>query len=151
MEAELRLRRVAGRLADFRPLFRDALDDLVTQMEVEQFRSSGALGRLPWAPLTAVTEARKRRQGVLGRGTLRFSDRLYRSVTERAHPDREVTLTATGYTVRTLVPYAPYHQFGAPARNLPIRQVYPDPVPSAWLDRMRAIVRAYLRDRASDR
>jgi hypothetical protein len=140
--AEALLGAVQRRVSDFTPVLSRQMDDVVIAMEQEQFLSQGTLGRVRWAPLMATTLARKNAQGVGGLGILRFSDRLYRSVTQRTHPDREVTVSKNSATWATLVPYAVFHQLGLGRK--PLRQVYPDPVPAQWIDRMKAVLKQYV-------
>lgn len=74
----------------------------------------------PWQPLSPRYE-RWKTAHFPGRGILELTGRLRRSIRTRieAAPDGSAAVVAS-----TDVSYAPFHQFGAPAGNLPARPFF---------------------------
>jgi phage virion morphogenesis protein len=98
--AHQRLRRLAGNLGDLRPAYREVLN----VMHRSVMRNFDEGGRRPkW----------KKRKRDYPWPILQKTKRLRRSISKRFEGGAPV--------LRTRVPYAEFHQFGAPRANLPAR------------------------------
>lgn len=112
------------------------VDRIVLGFFQAQFATAGAAGGTPWFPLAPTTLAFKRRHGREQMGILRFTNRLWASLTKRASPDGELTVTDSSYRRGTRVPYAVMHQqgytstsvFGVRRKNPPSVQVQARPL-----------------------
>lgn len=158
---ELMLRHAAAAVQDLREPFTDVIEPSVTQMFADQFATAGQAGGTPWAPLRPSTLAHKERHGRAGLGTLRFSNRLWGSLTKVPAPEGIRVLEPTRYIRGTSVPYASLHQEGFPverwgrvqfrqAVQVPARPPIPDPVPPRLVDTWAAGVADYI-DRQAER
>lgn len=113
----LQLNRVLVGLGDDVRDWRPAFDDIATEIEagaVEQFRSQGARGGRPWAPLTpAYAAAKERRWG--RRPILIASGRGYGAVVNRYDSNHVRRLEPMEMAVGAddaAVPYMKFHQSG---------------------------------------
>lgn len=106
-----RIVRIAGRAVDGRPVF-ELLATRFMRIEARQFSSQGRFASGGWPPLTPRTRARKREQGHDPR-ILHATHRLRDSLTQRSHPDQELTITDEFMVFGTRVPYARPHQRGS--------------------------------------
>jgi hypothetical protein len=145
-----RIARLKGRFANFRPAMEGPVRELVRRAVIAQFRTEGEWGGRKWPELSEYTLRRKERAGVAHKGILKFSGKLYDSLTVVGHPSRRETITKRGYSLRTLVrskdgfPYGASHQTGASNGRPPERQVIPDPMPPSFMRELRNIVRGHL-------
>lgn len=90
-----------ARLSDLQPAMRDIGDDIKAEVD-NAFRSGQSPYGEPWAPLSPVTIARRRKNSSV---PLRDTGRLANSIS--------VFADAHSVTVGTNVEYASTHQFGA--------------------------------------
>jgi hypothetical protein len=124
--------------------------DAVRRLIQEQYRTRGEYGGTPWQELSDYTRKRKERAGKLALGPLKFSEKLYQSLTVIGHPDRRETITRMGYHVRTMVrsrtgfPYGASHQTGTEDGHVPARPIIPDPPPPEFMRELRNIAKGYL-------
>lgn len=147
---QVRFALLAGRFDDFTPVLTGSVLTTLRSMAQEQFDSKGALGTPVW-PLTLSprTIREKHRLGFGHKPMMRRTDRLYFSLTKR-HPDAVVEATEDTLTFGTRVPYAAPHQSGSSRYQgdtlvvLPQRQVIPDPIPTRFVDQIRAHLTAWL-------
>jgi phage gpG-like protein len=100
--------------------FWDELATSLSRASVRQFASQGGYGSGGWAPLAAITAARKARAGQPQK-ILQATRRLHRSLTEQEHPEHLYVGQAHGMAWGTTVPYAKYHQDGS--GSVPRRRV----------------------------
>jgi phage gpG-like protein len=116
-EARETLQAMRTRAHDLTP----AWQELITwwaATNVEQFASRGRRWRTPWAPLRPTTLAQKRRQGFMS-DPLARTTRMREELTRR--PLGAEHITHDQMDVGTDLPYAKFHQRGAPRAHLPRR------------------------------
>lgn len=142
-----RFERLAGRFSNFVPVMGGRVDVLARRLIKRQFDTEGrASGRGQWA---ALTENYKRRRVFPDRPLLRQSDGLYDALTKRGHPDQELILEKNRYSLtidegaETRARFIG-HQLGVPAKNLPARQMIPDPLPKTFIQQVRNALQAYI-------
>lgn len=134
-DADERFRRLRSRVTDLRPVFRGPIDKHVSSVFRRQFATEGGFGGRPWQRLKPETLAAKRRIRRERMGKLRRFNRLWGSLV-KVGPQSVRRIRAQSYERGTRIPYAAAHQTGVPKRNLPKRQVVPDPMP-------RSVVRVW--------
>lgn len=145
--ALLRLKRLAGRFTDFRPVLGGRVDVLARQLIRRQFETEGrASGRGRWPALSPTYLLRR---VLKDRPILRQSDGLFEAFTTKNHPDQDYVLTETTYHLTLKEDADAYprfigHQFGIPRSNVPVRQVIPDPLPRSFIDEVRRAVKSYV-------
>lgn len=139
-DTELRaeLARVRARLANMLPVMRSIGQTLRTNVDLG-FRGEHDPWDRAWRPLSRRTLAQRRGTSAQ---ILRDTGRLANSMTYRA--DRN------SVSVGTNVEYAEDHQFGVPARRVPIRAMLPIrngqvDLPQTWKDDILDILAIYLR------
>lgn len=150
------LDRLAARTRDLSPVFNGAVDRIVLGFLRRQFETAGVAGGTPWAPLSEVTLELKARARRARMGILRFSNRLFASLTKRSSPDELFLVTAQSYTRGTRVPYALFHQTGyvtgtifgrarKQPRQVPARPLIPPAgLPQAETDAIARAVERYI-------
>lgn len=116
------LDRWATTVIDATPAFAELLDHMKEQVS-EQFESEGGRGSGGWAELKPETIEFKARMGY-PLEILHRTLALKYSLTAKGNPDGGVAaVTPNSLTYGTDIPYAIYHQKGAPRANLPVRKV----------------------------
>jgi hypothetical protein len=126
------------RFTSLRPVFLGRIDAAFRQMYRDHFESSGE-GK--WAPLSARTIRLKARKWPTRADLiLRATDTMFHSLVGDTANTLKV-VTPKSYRRGTIVAYAASHQRGI---GVPLRQVAPDPLPSAFIEQVRAIVQDYL-------
>lgn len=144
-EAQKRARDLAGRFSNFRPVMEGPVRKLVTEMIGRQFSTRGRFGGTPWAPLAKSTIERKRQHPEWIQAPMRRTDRMLQSLTNPNSADFEEIITPQGYTRRSLVRYAKYHQSTEPrSGRLPRRPVIPDTIPQPYIVKLRNMLKGYL-------
>jgi phage gpG-like protein len=119
-ETEREMLGISGRAYNMEPaLHLIALD--MRDDERELFATSGASSGEPWAELKESTLRRKAALGYPSAILIASSD-LEASLTEQGG-DHVEEITPFGLTFGTSVPYAGFHQKGAPNANIPQRKV----------------------------
>lgn len=97
------------------------VDRVFHEQVAQQFRSDGAQGGAPWAPLAPRTQAERRRRGLgPSRPILRRTGALLDSLT-KMNSDAISVHTASSYRRGTGVEYYGYHASTAPRTKLPRR------------------------------
>lgn len=99
----------------------EALLTWFSEQNFAQFLGRGARYHTPWKPLAPSTVAEKARKG-FPRDPLIRTGRLVHSITLR--PLGHEHITSREVSAGTNVPYAKFHQFGAPRANLPARPLF---------------------------
>lgn len=144
---------VQVRAADLRNPFHLYIDPSVVEFFRRQFASKGAEGKTPWAPLKASTIKRKSRANRGNMGILRFSNRLWASLTKRGGPEVILNITPKLYQRGTSVvadskkgpvPYPAIHQTGSQDGRIPARPLVPDEMPANYLQKWGAIIAQHL-------
>jgi hypothetical protein len=136
------------RAVNFRSLMEGPVRQLVRRLIVDQFRTRGGISGRPWKALALSTIRKKQRAGVVGRGPLKFTTEMYQSFVNLNHPDRRETITARGYSLRSVRKntrgqhYSAVHQRGG--GRVPMRQIVPDPAPQGFLRELKRLVKGYL-------
>jgi len=121
------LEAIRARLARGLEPYAPELEAAARGMFEREFESGGALGRSGrWRELSPAT---MRRKGAGAWDVLDNTGELRASLASPESPYAYAQLSPDLMTlaVGTLVPYAPYHQFGT--RNMPARPLVPDEVP----------------------
>lgn len=116
-EARAELHRMRERAQDLSPAWRELLV-WWARTNVEQFSSKGRRWRTPWPSLATSTKVEKRRSGLLSDPLVR-STRLRGELTRRPLGVEHVTHNSVD--AGTDLPYAKFHQGGAPRAHLPRR------------------------------
>lgn len=112
-----RFQDMRARAQDLSPAWEEFLD-WWADTNVEHFASRGRRWRSFWKPLAPSTVASKRREGLLSE-PLVASTRLRGELTGR--PLGMERVEASSVEAGTDLPYAIYHQLGAPRAHLPAR------------------------------
>lgn len=99
----------------------DALLEWFVAQNFRQFISAGARYHTPWKPLNPEYRERKVKQGH-ARDILIRTGRLAHSLTLR--PLGHEHITGREVSAGTNVPYAKFHQYGAPRAGLPARPLF---------------------------
>lgn len=153
-----RARRTYSRLfrgfAKMEPVMRGPVKQLVLNSIRQQFDTRGAYGGggKPWKELAPATLAKKARAGKAGKGPLRFTDKLFKSMTQKESANRIERIGPRSYTLISKVkskngfPYGASHQTGTANGRVPMRQIVPDPMPESFMRQLRRIIRGYLID-----
>ena len=142
-EAQKFARDALGRFANFAPIMAGPVRRIVRKAIVAQFATRGRFGNYPWPPLAQSTRLLKRKHPQWRQEPMRRTDKLYRSLVYREDAVEEIT--REGYTLRTLVSYAKYHQSDEPRTNGPPRRpVIPDELPEATMTELRNVIRGYI-------
>jgi hypothetical protein len=155
--AQNRFARLKNRFANFRPVMEGPVRQLVRRAIIEQFRTRGRWGNTPWPKLADSTIQKKRAAGVLRKGPLKFTSKLYQSLTVIGHPLRREKITKGHYQLRTmrrarsrktgkLFPVGAAHQTGTSDGHVPARPIIPDPMPPSFMRELRSILRGHLLD-----
>lgn len=117
------LQRLGDAALDFRPAG-DDLMQLMQDIERDQFDTEGRSGSGGWKPLKASTIRQKARhlhaEGVVR--ILQNTERLVKSLTDKDADDAVREVNAGSFVYASTVPYAKYHQTGAPRANVPQRR-----------------------------
>lgn len=148
--AERKFARLNHLFANFRPVMAGPVRTLVRKAVIEQFRTRGRWGGSEWQELAESTIARKRAAGVLRKGPLKFTSKLYASLTVIGHPLRRERITKQGYTLRSMrrsrkgFPIGAAHQTGTSDGHVPQREIFPQPMPASFIRELRSVVRGYL-------
>lgn len=137
---------LGDRVKDLRPLMREQIAPAANRMLLRWWNSNG---NGTWAPLALSTVKAKIRKGTFGRGTLRDTLHLFKTLFQERSTDSRLQVVGRGLRLQlnTGVPYAIYHQVGT--SRMPQRQVIPDPLPTSFTRECRALIRAYLLARAT--
>lgn len=152
-EGEKRLAFLRNRFANPKRVLEGSVRQLIRRAIIQQRNTRGAYGGSVWPPLSDYTIRRKEREGVIGKGPLRFTDTLYNSLLKVGDEHRFEEITQRGYTLRSMAvvdrgdqwdgfPYGRSHQFGL--GNVPQRQIIPDPLPASFIRDLRRVVRGFL-------
>jgi hypothetical protein len=136
---------LGDRVKNLRPLMTGEIAPAANRMLLRWWESNG---NGTWAPLAPSTIKAKIRKGTFGRGTLRDTLHLFRTLFQERTADSRLRTVSGGLRLQlnTGVPYAIYHQVGT--SRMPQRQVIPDPLPQSFTRECRALIRAYLLKRA---
>lgn len=114
------LLRLRDNAQDMTPAY-DDVHQYLLRIQNLQFSTQGQFsGR--WQPLAPSTVRSKAAAGLDPR-ILHATLRLRKSMTQANHPDHVYQVNPNGFTFESAVPYAVYHQRGAPENNLPKRRV----------------------------
>lgn len=144
-EAIKKARDIQGRFSHYKPVMEGPVRKLIREIEVKQFATRGRFGGEKWPALRRSTREFKRKHAGWRQVPMRRTDDLFRSLTDPTSDLREEIITETGYTLRTRVPYAKYHQSLEPRKsNLPRRAVIPDTIPEPYIVKLRNLVKGYL-------
>jgi hypothetical protein len=148
-EGERKLARIRGRFANYKPVFDGPVNDLLRAFFKEQFRSRGAHGGTPWAPLSLRTLEIKRRLRDQNPGykiaPLRRSDRMYQALLSRGSvAGKQMIVTPKGMTFRMTEDYHRWMQEGTPGGRVPARPILPDKMPESFMRKLRNIVTGYV-------
>ncbi len=147
--AERAILQLPNKVRNLRVVLRQALAPAFVKMEKKHFDSKGAAFGHPWAPWAPATRRKRIRKGTASKGILVDSEKLLDSLTKNFDPELTqiaATEKSVHMTFVSRVPYAIFHQLGAPANNMPARQVIPDPLPESFRRQVRAVLRGYLID-----
>ncbi len=106
------LKRAEKRAEDLRPVLRGPITNSIHQFFRRQFASDGAAGGEAWLPLTPTTRILKARSNRSSMGVLRFSNRLWASLTKRSGPESVVIAKPQSLEVGTSDAKAVFHQKG---------------------------------------
>jgi phage gpG-like protein len=99
-----------------------AVDAVLHQVIAQQFRSEGAHGGSPWAPLAHRTQLQRRRLGFgPAHPILRRTGTLMRSLTDSTASGALRVHLPLAYRFGSLVEYFGYHQSTAPRKVIPRR------------------------------
>lgn len=146
--ALIRFERIAGRFSNFIPVMGGRVDVLARGLIRRMFDTQGrASGRGQWQ---ALTERYKKARPLPDRPLLRQSDELYDALTRKGDVNQELILERNRYSLsvssaagRVRARFVG-HQLGVPEKNLPARQIIPDPLPQTFIRQVRQAVKAYI-------
>jgi hypothetical protein len=143
---------MGDRAKNLRPVLAGAVSNSIHEYFKQQFISEGAEGGTAWAPLTQATKAAKGSRS--GMGTLRFSNRMWASLTKRSSPDQFKRVTNDSLEQGTVDPKAIFHQEGFTVTQVhgrsinPVvvepRELVPETMPQKWVDEWDSLVLKYI-------
>lgn len=130
------MRDVRGRFVKPIPGSARRISDLIREMIKKQFETEGEYGGKKWPGASTATE---RRKGIGGKLLIR-SGKMFEKLTT----DGEQDIRVTGNRIEFKVEGTPagFHQTGT--RNMPMRQVIPDPPPEDFMNRLKRVVTGYV-------
>lgn len=145
-KAEQEIIKMPNRLKDLRPLMKQSIVPRLDRMLKRHWDSKGAAFGHKWVAWSDVTRRKRVAKGNAAKGILRDTDHLFKAVFRQRKTDDRLRVVAGGirFQANVAVKYALAHQKGVPERNLPVRQVIPDPLPRSFTQEVRAIVREYI-------
>lgn len=150
------LEAVAGRASDLRPVFLSAVKTSLDRFFISQFDTQGAEGGQPWAPLQPSTLAAKGRAHRAAMGVLRFTNRLWASLTKPTPGNLGISAATANIMYRgTMVPYAYFHQYGYTVsrwgkalfhnpRHVPARILVPAEMPPRYVEAWGRSIQRYV-------
>jgi hypothetical protein len=141
---ERRLMTLEQKLARLQDFAKAEVLPLVEPMLLRHWETFGAAFHHKWAPWAPSTRLKRQKQGNAGKGLMRDSDNLFRSVFRDATAARIAKVSdGVRITFSTGVRYGVYHQVGT--HLMPERQVFPYPFPKEFQKNVKELVREYLR------
>lgn len=139
--------KLPNRLADLRSLMKDEIVPETNRMLLRHWDTKGAAYGHTWAPWAEATLQKRLRKGNVEKGILRDTDHLFKTLFRERSADSRLRAIPGGIrlALNVGVRYAILHQKGVPERNLPIRQVIPDPLPPSFVKRVKVIIGQFVR------
>lgn len=144
-KSEIALSQLPIRIQGIGYLMREGVVPLINKLIIRHWESEGRAFGHTWAPLAPTTIERKFRKGTLSRGILHDTEHLFKALFRERTADNRLSAIPGGYRIalNTRVRYAVYHQVGTTI--MPERQVFPDPLPSAFVREVKSVARLYFR------
>ena len=146
--ALVRFATLAGRWTDFTPVLGGRVDTAARNLIRRQFETEGRAGVGPgWEKLSKRYVEEERDPA--GAPILQQTRGLMEALTQRGHGDQDLILEPEVYSLTIAEdaethPRFMGHQYGVPRKNVPQRQVIPDPLPKTFITEIRKIVRSYV-------
>lgn len=145
---ELALRQLPNRLAvpALRAFMKKVLVPEVDRMMLRHWSTKGRAYGHTWPELADETIRKRTDKGTIHKGILVDTEHLFKTIFKERLKDSRLRAVSGGVrlALNVGVRYAKFHQYGDPAKNLPIRQVVPDPLPPSFVRTIRALIRAYI-------
>jgi hypothetical protein len=133
-----------NRMKNLRPVMIASIAPAVNKMLKRHWDTLGKAFGHPWAPWAESTLRQRIKKGNAGKGLMRDSDHLFKTLFQSRVADNRLRSIRGGLRLQlnTSVPYAVYHQVGT--SFMPERQVIPDPLPPTFIRQVRALLREFL-------
>lgn len=136
-----------NRLANLREFMKSDIAPETNRMLLRHWDSKGAAYGHTWAPWAEATLKKRLRKGNAEKGILRDTDHLFRTIFRERAADSRLRAIPGGIrlALNVGVRYAILHQKGVPEKNLPVRQVIPDPLPPSFIKKVKTMIGQYVR------
>lgn len=144
-KAEQIVLKLPNKLANLRPFMINNVAPAVNRMLLRHWESNGAAFGRRWAPWKPATRAKRIAKGNEGKGLLRDTDHLFKTLFRSRPTDSRLRKIKDGLrlSLNLGVRYAIFHQEGT--EFMAERQVIPDPLPRVFMKEVRVLFSEYLR------